>query len=232
MRLLILLTLTLFTGNYTDAQDLEIIDQDYDAAIRMATHKEKLVFVDFYTTWCQPCKKLDKLVFANDSIRKVLGEDFILLKYDAENDTVFHLSKKHHVGSYPTGLILDAEGRVLTRKYGFVGNDFGTLSQSVMAFANEGLGLNEKGKILAGYSGEIDPSVYPGFYVDYVNRTDTDVDSSEINNYLSLAKDILSEQYFSTLLYFATFASDEIANATSENRDDYMARYGELDVEM
>ena len=77
-------------------KDLIVINQNYNEALKIASKQNKLIFIDFYTTWCGPCKKLDKLIFQNDSIQQILKKDFILLKYNAENDTVFHLSKKHH----------------------------------------------------------------------------------------------------------------------------------------
>src|SRR5882724_1309085 len=32
----------------------------FDAACAAAKSEGKLVFIDFYTTWCEPCKRLDK----------------------------------------------------------------------------------------------------------------------------------------------------------------------------
>ncbi|MEO0686349.1 MAG: thioredoxin family protein, partial [Cyanobacteria bacterium J06649_11] len=116
---------------------LIIVDQDFMEATKIAKEQNKLLFIDFYTTWCAPCKQLDKLVFQDDSIKQILGEEFVLLKYDAENDTVFHLSKKHHVSSYPTAIVLNRDGYVVSRKYGFPGEDFQSLSKSVLDFTQE-----------------------------------------------------------------------------------------------
>lgn len=173
-----LLTVTLLLSNLAHSQDLKVIDQNYLEAKSIAAQKGKLIFVDFYTTWCQPCKKLDKLIFNNDSIRQEMAKDFVLLKYNAENDSIYHLSKKHHIFSYPTGLILNANGRVLTKMFGFRGDDFASMSQSVATFMQEGIDLNKKNKTLSGYAEEIDVSQYPRFYVDYVNRTNTKIDSA------------------------------------------------------
>ncbi len=66
------------------SQQLTIIDQDYDKAKSIALKENKLILIDFYTTWCVPCKKLDKLIFQNDTLQQKLAADFILLKYDAK----------------------------------------------------------------------------------------------------------------------------------------------------
>lgn len=220
------------TVNAAEDTGLTIIEQDYNQALTAAKKEGKLLFIDFYTTWCGPCKKLDKLVFRNDSVQGLLNEKIVLLRYDAENDTVFHLSKKHHVSSYPTGMILNENGYVVSRKRGFLGDDFKSLSSSVIEFINAGVELSKEGTIIKGYSNKINPALYPDFYVDYVNRTDTDLDSTELNTYLSAADDVFSEQYFATLLYFASDAHDGIADATLENQDKYSALYGKDNVEL
>ena len=160
-----------------------------------------MVFIDFYTTWCAPCKKLENLVFQNDSIKNILKKDFILLKYNAEDDSVYNLSKKHHISSYPTGLILNKRGYVVNRSYGFSGENFQSLSTSVIEFTKESSALNAKNKIIKGYSNTIDITKYPQFYIDYINRTNTKIQASVVNEYWRSQKDVLSEEYFSTLLY-------------------------------
>lgn len=219
-------------GLTVNNQLLIVVEQDYNKALKIASKQNKLIFIDFYTTWCAPCKVLDKLVFQNDSIGQILKKDFILLRYDAENDSVFHLSKKHHVLSYPTGLVLNKNGYVLNRKYGFPGGDFKTLSKSVVEFTNESVELNKEGKILKGYSNQIDASKYPIFYNDYVNRTNTKINSVELNNYWNNHKDIFSEEYFSTVLYFSKYASDDIVNRTLKNKEKYLQLYGKTDVDI
>jgi thiol-disulfide isomerase/thioredoxin len=234
VRFTVLLSILLFVllSYAQQAPALTIIEQDYDLARTQANTSGKLLFIDFYTTWCGPCKQLDKLVFQNDSLQQLLAEDVVLLRYDAENDTIFHLSKKHHVNSYPTGLILNTDGRVVNRKYGFPGEDVVTLGNSVLGFVAESSERNENNDILPGYSADIDPTSYPAFYVDYVNRTNTDLDATGINNYLRSAEDPLSEQYFSVLTYFAGMAANEVADAAITRKDEYTERYGTTDVEI
>lgn len=214
------------------SKELIIVEQDYDKALSIAFEEDKLLFIDFYTTWCVPCKKLDELVFQNDSIKNLLGKDFVMLKYDAEKDTVFHLSKKHHVSSYPTGLILNKEGFVLNRKYGFPGQDSVSLQKNVIEFTDESIALNQEGKLLRGYSNKIKVEKYPKFYVDYVNRTNTRINDSELSDYLTNTKDKFSEEYFTTLIYFGRDAPVSIADRVLENKKKYLDLYGEKDIEI
>lgn len=206
---------------------ITIVKQDYKRALELAKEQDKLLFIDFYTVWCGPCKQLDKYVFHNDSLKGLLGQQVVLLQYDAEQDTTFHLSKKYHVRSYPTGLLLTPEGRVLTRRSGFSGSDAASLGSSVLDFVGEGAELRAQGQWLSGYAPTIDPASYPAFYADYVNRTDIDVDAAEINDYLASVEDKLSEQFLAVLYYFAEEVNDELIAVAMDNRETYAERFGE-----
>lgn len=216
----------------TTNHELVVIDQDFVKATKLASEQNKLLFIDFYTTWCAPCKQLDKLVFQNDSIRKILGKDFILLKYDAENDTVFHLSKKHHVSSYPTAIVLNREGYVVNRKYGFPGEDFQSLSENVLEFTDESIDLNKQDKYLKGYSNTIDPNKYPKFYNDYVNRTIKKVQPSDFDAFFIGKKNFLKEEDFTPLFYFARYAPSNIGDIILKDKQKYFDLYGKQDVEL
>lgn len=229
-KILFLLSLLFFCSRGT-TQGLITIDQDFNKALSLAAQEDKMVFIDFYTTWCAPCKKLENLVFQNDSIKNILKKDFILLKYNAEDDSVYNLSKKHHISSYPTGLILNKRGYVVNRSYGFSGENFQSLSTSVIEFTKESSALNAKNKIIKGYSNTIDITKYPQFYIDYINRTNTKIQASVVNEYWRSQKDVLSEEYFSTLLYFANEAVDPIAEDALANKANYIELYGTTDVE-
>ena len=230
MRLLIILAALIFPLGTLFAEDLTVIEQDYAAARRLAAAEKKLLFVDFYTTWCGPCKKLDRLVYTNDSVRHVLGSDFILLKYNAENDSVYHLSKKYHVISYPTGLVLDAAGNTYNRRYSFRGEDFAALSEDLLGFAAEAKKRYDRGERYFGYGPEADPTIYPDYYRAYVDRTNLKLAPGVVTQYLDGTEDILSEAFFANLVYFGEESSDEVAARVIEQRQEYVRRFGEESV--
>lgn len=86
--------------------------------LEVAKTENKLVFVDFYTTWCLPCKLMDEDVFTDKELSKFLNDNFINYKVDAEKGNGANLSVLYQIMAYPTLLFLDAEGNVLTRKIG------------------------------------------------------------------------------------------------------------------
>lgn len=230
MKKLLLLLIFLYTGT-AFSQKLIIVEQDFNQALRTAANEKKLLFIDFYTDWCAPCKKLDKWIFRNDSISSILANDFVLLRYNAEKDTTFNLTKKYHVNSYPTGIILNNKGYVLNRKYGFPGDSVQETSQIVFTFTNEAISLDKRNLFLKGYSNNISISGYPKFYIDFINRTKTSVvDNKEFANYWRKKHDVLSEQYFSTLAYFAADVPENTHASFLKNKEKYAQLFGETEV--
>ncbi|WP_268223366.1 thioredoxin family protein [Sinomicrobium oceani] len=232
MKKLFVLVTILTMAYFCQAQELNIIEQDYEKALYIARKENKLIFINFYTGWCAPCKKLDRLVFQNDSIQQLLGKEFVLLRYDAENDKVFNLSKKHHISSYPTAIILNPEGYVLTKQYGFQGEDFDRLSENVLKFTGQGIVAYREHNVLKGYANTIDISMYPQFYIDYVNRDNIKVTNTpEFKAYWKSSVNRTSEAYFSTLIYFGSDVPDFVADTTLLYKKDYLDLYGVTDTE-
>ena len=61
-----ILTLLLFVS--VNAQGIEFEKGAWEEVLAKAKAEDKLMFVDSYTTWCGPCKKLSKHVFPNEKV--------------------------------------------------------------------------------------------------------------------------------------------------------------------
>lgn len=97
---------------------VNFIDLPFNGILQKARQEQKLVFVDCYTTWCQPCKWMDQYIFTLDQVSDSVNTAFVSLKMDMESKEGRELLKRYQVGAYPTFLILDASGNLV---YKFVG---------------------------------------------------------------------------------------------------------------
>lgn len=49
----------------------------YKEAFDVAKREKKFVFVDFYTTWCGPCKKMLNEVFPQKKVGDFMNDKFV-----------------------------------------------------------------------------------------------------------------------------------------------------------
>ena len=91
------------------------------AVLEAAEKENKFVFVDFYTTWCLPCKLMDEEVFPDKAMGDFFKENFISYKVDAEKGNGINLATIYNVGAFPTLLFLDEKGRTVERNDGSLG---------------------------------------------------------------------------------------------------------------
>ncbi len=104
----LLLTLLLL-GNITAQADGIHFEKElsFQQALDKAKKENKLLYIDFFTTWCGPCKIMAKNYFPTDEAGEVFNTDFISLKVDAEKGEGMQLAKKYEVRGYPTSMFLD-----------------------------------------------------------------------------------------------------------------------------
>ena len=90
----------------------------YNDAIAAAKDEGKLVFMDFYTDWCGPCKMMAREVFPQEKLGKYMNEHFVNIKINAEKGEGVELAKTYKITAYPTFVVIDTDKKVLTRMEG------------------------------------------------------------------------------------------------------------------
>lgn len=121
-------------SNSAKAPDFNLKDQ-YGVIHSLENYKGKVIFLNFWATWCPPCKKEMPDV---ESIYKEYGEnkkDVVILGVNSEKEnevkkflkdkgytfpTVIdensEVMKKYFIQAFPTSFVIDKEGNV----YGYV----------------------------------------------------------------------------------------------------------------
>jgi thiol:disulfide interchange protein len=77
--------------------------------------EHKLLFVDIYAVWCGPCKAMAKNVFTQASVADHFNAKYVNVQVDAEKGEGVDLAKKYAVGSFPTYLFIDGDGKLVYR---------------------------------------------------------------------------------------------------------------------
>lgn len=93
---------------------------DVNAALAQAETSGKLLLVDIYTTWCGPCKRMDRVTFQDKAVKQALKDRVVAFKIDAEKGEGINFATKYRISSYPSFLILNAKGEVVERKIGYM----------------------------------------------------------------------------------------------------------------
>ncbi len=90
---------------------MEILHFNEDS-LKESLQSKKKVLVDFFATWCGPCKMLSPIL---EEIRNEIGDDIIIGKVDVDEN--FDLARSYGIMSVPT-LLLFVDGEESKRIIG------------------------------------------------------------------------------------------------------------------
>ncbi|WP_126969472.1 thioredoxin family protein [Gynurincola endophyticus] len=209
------------------SQQLSIVEQDYEKAKQLSHQQNKMLLIDFYTTWCAPCKILDEQLFRNSANSAKIAKDYIVLRYNAEKDSIYNLTKKHHIRMYPSAVVLNANQQVVHQQYGTGGAD-SLMAVNYLSFLQKAKQLNQDNFFLKGISADL-KLAYPDFYVNYINRTSAKMNREELNRYWDTISSLLPEIPFKIFCYFSG-GNEKWNEYFFENKQTFTDLYGELDV--
>ncbi len=91
---------------------------DLPTALSQAGSENKLVMVDFYTDWCQWCKRLDQNTFSDATVQKALAR-VVSVKLNGEREGR-EAAERFNVDGYPTLVFLNAAGNEVGRIPGYM----------------------------------------------------------------------------------------------------------------
>lgn len=117
MKYLLLTILFLISFSLSTFAQSPFYSLDFDKACLKAKEEKKVVLIDFFTTWCGPCKKLDATTWKDKDVINWLEQNTIALKIDAEKEE--SLAERYKVSAYPTIAIISPEGKLLDSIVGY-----------------------------------------------------------------------------------------------------------------
>jgi thiol-disulfide isomerase/thioredoxin len=194
------------------AQGIEFFHGTWPEALAKAKAEDKLIFVDAYASWCGPCKRMAAQTFPDPKAGDFFNNNFINMKIDMEKPENDEFASKYPVGSFPTLMFINSEGKIAAKDIGAKG------VPELIEFGQKALGTTDKsGEFAEKYeAGERDPQfVYN--YIKALNQFGKP--SLKIaNDYLKTQTDLSSEFNLRFILEAAVEADSRVFDLLIKNR--------------
>jgi len=93
-KVVLILAVALISSMTVTAQEINWVT--FEEALELQKKKPKKIMMDVYTTWCGPCKKLDKYTFHNEDVVKYVNKNYYAVKFNAEGNSVVNYKGKEY----------------------------------------------------------------------------------------------------------------------------------------
>jgi thiol:disulfide interchange protein len=85
---------------------------DLATAQKRAAEQNKLLFVDFYATWCGPCQMMDHQVYPRQDVADAM-RNWVAVKIDVDKQR--SIAREYRITGMPTLIVLSPKGEELDR---------------------------------------------------------------------------------------------------------------------
>jgi len=118
MKKITAIVLVILVAVSVQAQGISFEHGNFASVCAKAKAEHKLIFIDFYTTWCGPCRHMATTVFKQEDVGSYFNAHFISYKIDAEKGEGKDIAAKYHIQYYPTYFFIDDKGAVFNKAVG------------------------------------------------------------------------------------------------------------------
>lgn len=110
----------IYAQDAATAEGIQFSHGSWKEIQELAKKENKAIFIDVYTSWCGPCKKMAAEVFPQKQVGTTFNANFINYKIDAEKGEGIELSNKYNAKAFPTYLFITPEGELIYRTTGYM----------------------------------------------------------------------------------------------------------------
>jgi thiol-disulfide isomerase/thioredoxin len=90
--------------------DISFLEGDLSVAKERASREGKLIFLDFWASYCTPCKMMEEYTFSHPSVSDYVNNNYIPVKVDIQSFDGFDLKNQFDVRLLPTIIVLNSKG--------------------------------------------------------------------------------------------------------------------------
>lgn len=94
------------------SQGIKFEEGSWNEILKKAKQENRPIFVDVYTSWCGPCKKMSSTIFPMEKVGSYFNSNFICVKFDAEKGDGILIKHTYRINCYPTYLFIRPNGEV------------------------------------------------------------------------------------------------------------------------
>ena len=200
-----------------------------EQASAKAKAENKLIFLDCYTQWCGPCKKMSKEVFPLEKVGSFMNPKFVNLQIDMESAYGAPLAKKLQIQAYPTFVIFNADAQEISRFLGYNPADEFIKVVTEKSADNSSSPLEQRWK-----AGDRDPQ----FLMDYLKMLTAAYKGDEANDVAEAILEGKEETFASDstlrMIFFRNITNPFAKSFvyTAKHPEALKAAIGEMPVEM